>query len=142
MKESVIMFSLRDHFLVLNILHISLGLFILKDTKNEILKTSSLKKNHHHRSTVGDPFIEDPHDHLVRDPSSLTKTQTFSSENLRFSLETPNLFIIRLNQKLQTFHRRPQIFIENPKLFIGDPNSLGVSGVTIKIRRLSIEDLK
>ena len=116
MKESVIMFSLRDHFLVLNILHISPGLFILQDTKNEILKASSLKKNNHW-STIGDPFIEDPHNHLVRDPSSLTKTQTFSSENLRFSLETPTLFI-------------------------GDPNSLGVSGVTIENQKTIYSRLK
>ena len=110
MKESVIMFSLRDHFLVLKILHISPGLFILQDTKNEILKTSSLKKI----IIIG----------VLLETLSLKTPTTISSETPQVSLR-PKPF----HRRTSDFHWRPQTFsssdlIKTCKLFIGNPEFL------------------
>ena len=97
-------------------------------------------------------FVEDLHDHIVKDPSILTGDPQLSSPDFtknwklfigdpKFLLEPPDF-----NRRPQAIHRIPQIFIENPELFIEDPNLLGVTGVTIEnqevMYRLKIKTLQ
>ena len=109
MKESVIMFLLRDLFLVLNILHISPGLHTLQDTKYKNLKTTMVWDETPFRWRPPRPHRQRPLNSYWR-PTTLHHQTLLKTEN--FSLET------------QSFYWSPQILFGDHKLFILDPRFL------------------
>ena len=88
----------------------------------------SLRRNHHHWSTIGDPLCR-------RFPDSRWRPHIISLESRYFRWRHPYFY-----WKNPDFHWRPQIFIETPRLSLETPRlSLETLIFSLETPRLSLE---